>query len=389
MLTEVPPRHRPDHHRAACLVLDGRGRVLLSRAHSASVRPGLPWTVVPAGSTARQAAARVANRALGTRVPATQLHYLSELHLPPGPDGEAAHDLRVFAHQQRGSAPRARTGPHLHWRPLESIVEDELDPAAAHCLRKDLDRLLSLTAEEIAEPAALSDIEREARRLIDPVPGMWRKTEPAGVVVIGPPAVGKSTLLKRHTAHAPHTDHVRDIVPVNRGPGRDNYLSRYLRGDDASAFFCQMETLLLRVLQNLRTTGSGVLDQDVHSSLAYAKALRLSGALSRRQYETYYRYHHLLASALLPPAAVVHLTARTDVLMRRMRRRNRVLERSFTSSYVSLVAQCFEDVAEELSARLPVHHIDASEMTPDQVLARFRELIPEHPVPTLTKEQQR
>ncbi|GAA3167449.1 MULTISPECIES: deoxynucleoside kinase [Streptomyces] len=387
MLTEVPPRHRPDHRRAACLVLDDRDRVLISRPPTASGRPGLPWTVVPAGSTARQAAASVAHRACGTRVPAARLRYLSELHLPPGPDGEVAHDLRVFAHHQRDSALRTPPGPHLHWRPLASIAEDELDPAAAHCLRTDLDRLLRLATEESAEPTALSDIERTARRLIDPVPAMWRPTEPAGVVVLGPPAVGKSTLLKRHIAHAPHTHHVSDIVPVTRGPGRDNYLSRYLRGDDASAFFCQMETLLLRVLQNLRTTDGAVLDQDVHSSLAYAKALRLSGALSHRQYETYYRYHHLLTSALPPPAAVVHLTARTDVLMRRMRRRNRVLERSFTSAYVSLVAQCFEDVAEELSARLPVHHLDASELTPDQVLARFRELVPEHP--TSTKERQR
>ncbi|MFG2844088.1 deoxynucleoside kinase [Kitasatospora sp. NPDC048296] len=137
-----------------------------------------------------------------------------------------------------------------------------------------------------------------------------------------------------------------------------------------------METLLLRVLQNLRTNDTGVMDQDVHSSLAYAKALRLSGALSAQQYETYYRYHHLITSALPPPEAVVHLTARTDVLMRRLRRRNRVLERSFTSSYVSLVAQCFEDVAEELAARIPVHHLDTSDMNPDQVLARFEELLP-------------
>ncbi|CAM5339515.1 hypothetical protein SALBM135S_05658 [Streptomyces alboniger] len=385
MLTRLPPRHRPDHRRAALLVLDGRGRVLLIKPSSVSGPAALPWAVVPAGDTARQTAAAVSDGACRPPVPAAQLRYLSELYVPPGVHGETPYDVRVFSRPGSRTDTRSLPDASLYWRSLETITEDELDPATACCLSDELHGLSRPAGEDAISPA---DTERQARRLIDPVPALWRQQAPAPVVVLGPPAVGKSTLLKRHAARAPHTEHVRDIVPVTRGPGRDNYLSRYLRGDPVSGFFCQMETLLLRVLQNLRTTGSSVLDQDVHSSLAYAKALRLSGALDARQYETYYRYHHLLTAALPPPAAVVHLTARTDVLMRRMRRRDRVLERTFTSSYVSLVSQCFEDVAEELSARVPVHHIDASEMTPEQVLAHFDALIQTHPTPHSAREQQ-
>ncbi|MFE4514234.1 deoxynucleoside kinase [Kitasatospora sp. NPDC056783] len=386
-LAELPPGHRPDHLRAACVVLDARGRVLLAEPRSADGRAGLPWAVVPPGTTAREAAAQVVRRACRRRVAADRLRYLTELHLPPGPHGEVPYDLRVFTHRWAGADRRATTGPELRWLPLESVTGDGdgLDPVAAHCLGElRRPRPVNASDGEALRPEArtLADIEDEARRLIDPVPALWRRDGASRVVVIGPPAVGKSTLLKRHTARAPDAEHVRDIVPVNRGrslsreQGPDNYLTRYLRGDDTSGFFCQMETLLLRVLQNLRTDETGVMDQDVHSSLAYAKALRLSGALDARQYETYYRYHHLITSALPPPEAVVHLTARTDVLMRRLRRRDRVLERSFTSSYVSLVAQCFEDVAEELAPRIPVHHLDTSDMNPDQVLARFEELLP-------------
>ncbi|MFE4356392.1 deoxynucleoside kinase [Kitasatospora sp. NPDC056800] len=380
MLTELPPRHRPDHLRAACVILDGQDRVLLTEPRSADERPGLPWAVVPPGTTARETAADVARHACRQRVAAARLRYLTELHLPPGPHGEAPHDLRVFVHRYAGASRRTAPGPDLRWSPPQSGTGEGLglDAASAYCVGE----LLRHRPGDAADGGirAVAEIEDEARRLIDPVPALWRRDGAARVVVIGPPAVGKSTLLKRHTARAPDTEHVRDIVPVrrdrDRGPGPDNYLTRYLRGDDASGFFCQMETLLLRVLQNLRTGESGVMDQDVHSSLAYAKALRLSGALSAQQYETYYRYHHLITSALPPPEAVVHLTARTDVLMRRLRRRDRVLERSFTSSYVSLVAQCFEDVAEELAPRIPVHHLDTSELNPDQVLARFEELLP-------------
>ncbi|MFI7102964.1 deoxynucleoside kinase [Streptomyces sp. NPDC050161] len=370
MLTHLPPGHRPTHRRAACLILDGRDRVLLTVPPTAAERARLPWAVVAPGSTARQAAAAAAGRACRHQVPAARLDYLTELYLPAGPRGDGPYDLRVFT-WRRGAGTYREPGPHTRWRAPASLTDDELEAATAHCLREELPRLTGLAAEE-AVPVA--EAERAARRLIDPVPALWRESPPASIVVLGPPAVGKSTLLKRHAARAPQTEHVRDIVPVSRGRGRDNYLTRYLRGDSGSALLCQMETLLLRVLQNLRTGSGSVLDQDVHSSLAYAKAMRLSGALSAQQYETYYRYHHLITSALPPPAAVVHLTARTDVLMRRMRRRNRVLERSFTSSYVSLVSQCFEDVAAELSSRVPVHHLDASEMSPDHVLERFREV---------------
>ncbi|MFJ8473694.1 deoxynucleoside kinase [Kitasatospora sp. NPDC094011] len=394
MLTELPPRHRPDHLRAACVVLDARDRILLTEPRSADEPAALPWAVVPPGSTARAAAADLARRAGRRRVTAAALHYLTELHLPPGPHGQPAYDLRVFVHRHGGAARGDAPGPGLRWQPLAPIAGGGpgVDPASAHCL-DELRRLRPTSAAD-GEIPALAGIETEARRLIGPVPALWRKDGAARVVVIGPPAVGKSTLLRRHTARAPRTEHVRDIVPVSRGrgrgrgrgcgpgPGPDNYLTRYLRGDDASGFFCQMETLLLRVLQNLRTDDSGVMDQDVHSSLAYAKALRLGGTLNSQQYETYYRYHHLITSALPPPAAVVHLTARTDVLMRRLRRRDRVLERPFTSAYVSLVAQCFEDVAEELAGRIPVHRLDTSELDPDQVLARFEELIPARTGPT-------
>jgi deoxyadenosine/deoxycytidine kinase len=385
MLTDLPRRHRPTQRCAACLIIHN-GFLLLAVPAAGTAphsRPGPPSAVLPSavvapGSTARRTAAVAAARATGQRVPAAQLEYLAELYLPPGGEGHSpAQDLRVFAWRAKTRSTSAPSNhPHHRWAAVDKLSEADLDPDTGAVLFAVTPRLTAVVADDAP---AIAQIEAQARRLIGPVPAIWRAEAPASVVVLGPPAVGKTTLLNQYASENVGVEHVRDIVPVTRGPGRDNYLTRYLVGDPASAFFCQMETLLLRILQNLRTGQTGVLDQDVHSSLAYAKALRLNGDVSAQEYETYYRYHYLIASALPPPAAVVHLTAHTDVLMRRMRRRNRVRERSFSSAYVALVAQCFEDVAEELSARVAVHHIDASALCPDEVLARFRLLVPCRP----------
>ncbi|MFF7635362.1 deoxynucleoside kinase [Kitasatospora sp. NPDC008050] len=276
------------------------------------------------------------------------------------------------------------------WLPVRSAAAHQAPPGYRWVLLAQLGdvapddsvRLRELAAALVAHgddrpPPAV--IERTVHRLIGTVPRLDRPQAPAAVVVLGPPAVGKSTLLRRFAAQQRGIEHVPDIVPVTRGPGRENHLTRYLRGDSSAALLCQLEALLLRVLQNLRTGRAGVLDQDVHSSLAYAKALYLNGDLTADQYEAYYRYHHLLT-------AVVHLTARTEVPMRRMRRRNRTLERIFTSRYVALVAQCFEDVAEELATRVPVHRVDASELGPQDVLDRFHHLLPDTGAPFSSEE---
>ncbi|MFJ6657270.1 deoxynucleoside kinase [Streptomyces sp. NPDC091377] len=361
MLTDPPPRHRSARTDACCLVLDG-DRILLPES-----RAEPPSATVAPGTSYRRTAATALARDSGLRAPAEQLVHLGELYAAADRgSGTPARNLRVF-----GWRPPVRSTPRTAVPGHRWVAVDRL--ADAGWLRGLAAELVGFSKDR--PPPTV--IESAAHRLIGEVPVLDRPDAPAAVVVLGPPAVGKSTLLNRFAAQDTGIEHIPDIVPVNRGPGRDNHLTRYLLGDGSAAFLCQLETLLLRVLQNLRTGRAGVLDQDVHSSLAYAKALYLNGDLSAHQYEAYYRYHHLVTAMLPPPTAVVHLTARTEVLMRRMRGRNRKLERTFTSRYVALVAQCFEDVAEELAARVPVHHVDASELSPQDVLNRFHRLLPD------------
>ncbi|MGK4585638.1 deoxynucleoside kinase [Kitasatospora sp. HPMI-4] len=376
MLTAPPPRHRPAHTAAACLVLDN-GRLLLP---DSGFRAELPSVVVESGTSFRRAASTALADSTRLRAPAGHLVYLAELYAQADRRaGVPARNLRVFGWRLPDRAAAARAAPAGHrWVPLDRLGELDLAPAASGWLRA-LGVRLAAMAEDRPPPAL---IEHSAHRLIDPLPVLGRPAAPPAVAVLGPPAVGKSTLLNHCAAEDTRVARIPDVVPVNRGPGRDDYRTRYLLGDSSAAFFCQLETLLLRVLRDLRTGRSGVLDQDVHGSLAYAKALYLNGDLTVQEYEAYYRYHHLVTAMLPPPATVVHLTARTEVLMRRLRRRDRRLERSFTSRYVALVAQCFEDVAEELAARVPVHRIDTSDLGPEEVLDRFRRLVPgAHPPP--------
>ncbi len=205
-------------------------------------------------------------------------------------------------------------------------------------------------------------------------PQMWREATGDFIAVVGPPAVGKTTLLKRYIDQTPTAVWVPDIKLLQRDGRGDTYLTRYLHGDRSFALPCQMETLLLRAHQALKAADGSILDQHIYTSLAYSKALRHRADLTAEEFETFYRYYCLVSSALPTPKAVVHLTARTEVLMRRLRARRRKIERDFTSAYVSLVAACFEEVAEDLREKVTVVRLDSSDMNRAEVLERFTEL---------------
>lgn len=259
------------------------------------------------------------------------------------------------------------------WVELDRITELSLAP--------DLKEYVNLLEPDLAELRSardsppLASIQQAIQRRLDFHPSMWHTDSRPMVVVIGPPAVGKTTLLKQYVAGAPSVPYVRDIVPIQRGARQDNYLTRYVGGDRSYALPCQMETLLLRALQTLKASDGSILDQNIYSSLAYAEALRHRGDLTLEEFETFYQYYCLVESALPPPKAVIHLTARTEVLMRRLRGRRRKIEQGFTSDYVALVSQCFEEVTESLTDGPMVVRLDSSNLTRSEVLERFEALL--------------
>lgn len=374
MRRSPPARRKPQFHAVACVCVSNGRVLLLERGRE----PHLGYWELPTGRAEQEEAPRRAMirsvlEQAGIALSPQDLSFLAELYMDAG--GPSFTYTVFYVHFPKQPAIHVSPDEYARcrWIELDRIAELRVTPGLKECvnlLEADLLRLISAQ-----DSRSLASVEQAIERRLGFRPSMWRAVARPMAVVIGPPAVGKTTLLKQYVAGAPGVAYVRDIIPIQRGARQDNYLTRYVRGDRAYALPCQMETLLLRALQTLTASEGSILDQNIYSSLAYTKALRCRDDLTPEEFETFYQYYCLVESALPPPRTILHLTARTEVLMRRLRGRRRKLERGFTSGYVALVAQCFEEVAEGLADGPTVLRLDSSDLTPAEVLERFRALL--------------
>ncbi|MBO9368422.1 MAG: deoxynucleoside kinase [Chloroflexi bacterium] len=160
------------------------------------------------------------------------------------------------------------------------------------------------------------------------------------VVVAGNIGAGKTSLAERIGARLGWWTGYESVV--------DNpYLSDFYADMRTWSFHLQIFFLGHRAEQYLmavRDPRSAILDRSIYEdAYIFARALHHLGHLSERDYLTYRRLFDRVVETLPPPRLLIYLKAPVAVLMERIQRRAREMERGITAEYLSLLERFYEE----------------------------------------------
>ena len=186
-----------------------------------------------------------------------------------------------------------------------------------------------------------------------PAPGRQRDVVTATLIsIIGPPAVGKTTLAEALAAELP-ADVIREDYAGNP------FLSASYVGRAEARLPGQLYFLMSRVKQLAIDTwpaaGYVVSDYGFCQDRVYAR-LRLG----RGDHRLYRRVADRLEGLVHPPQWVVHLDASEPALLERIARRGRDHERVMTAEFLAAMRQAYAELVEamERSASSGVIRVD-------------------------------
>lgn len=94
----------------------------------------------------------------------------------------------------------------------------------------------------------------------------------------------------------------------------------------------------------------------------FAPTLRDLGMLSDRDYQNYRALYETLLTTVRPPDLILLLTAPTDVLLERIRRRDRPYERHVDAAYLERLERRYEEWGSKIEQTVPVRRIDTSKL---------------------------
>lgn len=154
------------------------------------------------------------------------------------------------------------------------------------------------------------------------------------ISVEGPIGVGKSTLAK---ILARKTES-RLIEEESLNP----FLSDFYQGKRGAAFQCQLYFLLMRyqqmssIVQPTLFEKTLICDYIVEKELIFAQL-----TLDDKELFIHRKLYNLLLSPLPRPEAVIYLQATTDVLKKRIKKRNRDTEKNISDEYIEKLNEAY------------------------------------------------
>jgi deoxyadenosine/deoxycytidine kinase len=159
------------------------------------------------------------------------------------------------------------------------------------------------------------------------------------VAVAGNIGVGKSTLVRLLCQRL-------DWEPFYEPVAENPYLTDFYKNMPAWGFHSQIFFLTHRLQihqQLLRFSGSVIQDRSIYEDAeVFAQNLSQQGALSTRDFETYWALYRTLTQFLPAPDLLIYLRASVPTLMKRIALRDRDYERTITSDYLDQLNQLYE-----------------------------------------------
>jgi deoxyadenosine/deoxycytidine kinase len=155
------------------------------------------------------------------------------------------------------------------------------------------------------------------------------------IVIEGPLGVGKTSLALL-LAEKLNADTLMEDVDENP------FLARFYQDPKAYAFQAQIFFLLRRYQPTLEMGQMGLFKRTIVSDYLFDKDRIFARVnLDDNEFWLYEQLFRMLKKRLRPPDLVIFLQARTEVLLKRIKKRNRKIERSIDAEYLERINQAF------------------------------------------------
>src|SRR5919198_2994551 len=157
------------------------------------------------------------------------------------------------------------------------------------------------------------------------------------IAVEGPIGVGKTALARRLASEFGARLFLEQIE-------ENPFLRRFYEDPERHAFQTQLYFLLERYRQQRELGQLELFSQGIVADYLFAKdGIFAAVTLGTDEFQLYQKIFQMLDQRLARPGLVIYLEARPEVLVRRLRKRDRDFERGITPEYLERLTETFRD----------------------------------------------
>lgn len=177
----------------------------------------------------------------------------------------------------------------------------------------------------------------------------------------GATATGKTTLLKYISSRDKKYKYVSTDYILTEGTTLNKYLKKVHEEKDYSYYIkFQMRMLPLRFELYEYCEEYSLVDETIYDTLAYTIALKNLNWLTDDEFEIFKSNFQFYNKYIVQPKALIYLSCKNrELILKRLQKRGRNIERKYTYEYIDALLYSFEEVARNyLSCKVLEYNIE-------------------------------